>query len=57
MESQMNATSKTENRRKKTLTRYGKISISKDNKYIQGTRNGFSISPHMQESIVAYSFF
>jgi hypothetical protein len=49
MEKQLNETSETENRRKKTLTRFGEIAIVKTNPYMEGVRHGFGISPYMQE--------
>jgi hypothetical protein len=36
MEAQLNETSKTADRRKKTLTQYGEISILKSNHYMDG---------------------
>ena len=39
---------------KKTLTRYGSISILKSHTYIQGHKYGFGISPYLQE-LVTYA--
>jgi len=42
-------------RKKKTLTtRYGDITVLKSHKYMQGIKNGFGISPYMQE-LMTYS--
>ncbi|GHU80804.1 hypothetical protein FACS1894145_7540 [Bacteroidia bacterium] len=50
MESQLNETSKTQDRRKKkTLTKYGSMSIVKTNPYMESHKQGFGISPYMQE--------
>jgi hypothetical protein len=49
IESSMNEASATNDRRKKTLTRYGEISILKSNCCLQGKKHGFGISPYMQE--------
>jgi hypothetical protein len=40
MEFQLNETSMTLDRRKKTLTRYGELSILKSNQYLAGRLNG-----------------
>lgn len=37
---------------KKTLTKFGKVTILKSHRYIQSNRNGFGISPFMQELMV-----
>ena len=50
MEKQLNASSVTQDRRKKkTLTRYGHISVLKSHRYMKGSHQGFGISPCMQE--------
>jgi hypothetical protein len=53
MENQLNEGSVTQDRRKKkTLTRYGEISVLKSHDYMQGFKNGFGVSPYMQELMV-----
>jgi hypothetical protein len=49
MESYLNETSTTSDRRKKTLTRFGEMEVLKAHRYVQGNKNGFGISPPMQE--------
>ncbi|MDR1021986.1 MAG: UPF0236 family protein [Prevotellaceae bacterium] len=51
LENHMNELSSTRDRRKKTLTKFGEITVSKSHPYMQGVVNGFSISPLMQELI------
>jgi hypothetical protein len=52
MEKQLNEGSVSKDRRKKTLTRYGEISISKSHQYMNDHKDGFGISPYMQELMV-----
>jgi hypothetical protein len=43
MEKQLNKTSVTENRRKKTFTRFGEIAAVKTNPCMEGVRDGFVV--------------
>ncbi|GHT36857.1 hypothetical protein FACS189435_0640 [Bacteroidia bacterium] len=54
MESQLNGTSKTQDRRKKTLSKYGSMPIVKINPYMESHEQGFGMSPCMQE-LMAYA--